>query len=302
MRLFTPLLAGLAGLLVLAGCSDGKVDNTAPTGAVGPAIWKTSDDDTTIYLFGTMHLLPPDVQWRTPQMNAAFDASKAIYFETDINPDRSVLDPLVAEFGLYRPDDKLSEHLTAEQMQAVADAADKLKIDMARLELLRPWLAANVIADQMIVNAGYDPNSGAERTLEPMAKAANKNIRKLETVQSQIMVWPSLSEADQVAFLVEGVKHLDEATETLPKLAHAWAAGDVATLEKLMLDQDLADTPAVYDALIVKRNTDWTRQIEALTDKESGTFFIAVGAAHLIGKDGLPKMLAAKGSKVERVQ
>ncbi len=184
----------------------------------------------------------------------------------------------------------------------MAEAASKLAVPMVALETMKPWLAAMTLSEEMISKAGYDPNSGVERTLLPIATAGGKEIRKLETVEEQLLVFADLSEKVQVDYLIAGINEIDTESQLLGELVNAWAGGDVAKLDKIMIEDDLEETPQVYQALLVKRNQNWTKKLDELVKTEGGVFFVAVGAGHLAGKDSVIKMLTARGYKVERVE
>mgnify|MGYP003548022907 CR=1 FL=1 len=154
----------------------------------------------------------------------------------------------------------------------------------------------------MITTAGYDVNSGVERKLAPDAKAGGKEIRKLETVQEQLLVFADLPEEVQIRFLMDGVKEIDEESTILDDMVHAWAMGDVQKLDEIMIQEDLAENPEIYAALLVNRNANWVKKIDELVKAETGTFFIAVGAAHLTGKDSVIAKLAPFGYTAERIE
>lgn len=268
----------------------------------GPGLWKVGDADTTVYLFGTVHVLPPALEWRKPPIDKALAESKAIYFETDLDPDPRLIAPVIQQLGMYPPSDKLSDHLTPAQNGALQKAAADLGLPAFQLDAMKPWLVGVTLSDVMITRAGYDVNSGVERKLAPTAKEGGKEIRKFETVQEQLLVFADLPQETQIAFLMEGIEQIDESTAMLNELVNAWAAGDTAKLEKVMIDDDLAETPAIYNALLVKRNANWAVQIDQLIKSEPGTFFVAVGAAHLIGKDSVQEKLKPLGRVTERLE
>jgi uncharacterized protein YbaP (TraB family) len=306
-------LAIMAAAFALAACNKAPpATEAAPApatpvaapapAAAKPALWRIGDEDTTIYLFGTVHVLPPDLNWRTKPVEDALNAAKAVYFETDVNPNQIQLLEVVKRLGMYGPYEKLSEHLTDEQRKSVADASAKLAVPMLLLDTMKPWMAAMTLSEQMISNAGYDPSSGVERTLLPMATAAGKEIRKLETVEEQLLVFADLPEKVQIDYLVSGIDEIDKEPTLLGDLVSAWSRGDVEKLDKIMIEDDLEDTPEVYQALLVNRNRNWTVKLDALVKNEPGVFFVAVGAGHLAGKDSVLGMLTAKGYKVERVE
>jgi uncharacterized protein len=154
----------------------------------------------------------------------------------------------------------------------------------------------------MITKAGYDANSGVERKLAPSVVDVGKEIRKLETVEQQLLAFADVPEKAQIRFLMDGVHQMNEEASVLDSMVKAWAAGDTARLEHIMIEEDFQEMPEIYDALLVKRNTNWARKIDELVKGEAGTFFIAVGAAHLIGKDSVIEKLKPLGHTAERVE
>lgn len=306
---FWKTTALVAAALLMFGACDKKPPESAvvapaeaPAGAKGPALWKTGDADTTIYLFGTVHVLPPTVDWRKPPVDKALAEAKAVYFETDIDPDPAKIQGFITQYGLYTPPEKLSDHLSAEEKAALTKASGDLAIPMFLLDTMRPWLAALTLSEQIIVKAGYDPASGVERKLQPDAIAAGKEIRKLETVEAQLLTFADLPESVQVSYLMQGVNEIGQESELLNKLVNAWASGDVDTINAIMIEGDLADLPEVNAALLVGRNRNWVETLDKLVKDEPGTFFVAVGAGHLAGKDSVVAMMAAKGYTLERVE
>jgi uncharacterized protein YbaP (TraB family) len=276
------------------------VEETAASGA--PALWKTGDADTTIYLFGTVHVLPPTLDWKQPKIETALNEAKAVYFETDINPGLAELSRAIEQLGLYPQGETLSDNLTPEQRAALADASAKLAIPIKQLDSMRPWLAAMTLSEAMILQAGYDPQSGVERKLEPVAQASGKEIRKFETIEEQLLAFADLPQEIQIGYLMDGVAEMDKEQTLLSDLVNAWATGDVAKLEQIMIEGDLADMPEIYQALLVKRNANWVEKIDMLVKTEPGVFFIAVGAGHLAGGDSVQKLLEAKGFTVARLE
>lgn len=267
-----------------------------------PALWKVGDADTTVYFLGTVHVLPPSLSWRTPAIDKALSEAKAVYFETDIEPDLAAMAPVVAQIGMYPIGERLSDNIKPDDRTALAAAAEKLDMPMAVLDRMRPWMAAVTLSEQAIAKAGYDPNSGVERKLFPDAKAAGKDIRKFETVEEQLRAFADLPEGVQIGFLMEGVRELSEESETLDSMVAAWAAGDIAGLNKIMIEGDLAEMPEIYAAILVNRNARWVPKIDQLIKTEPGVFLVAVGAAHLIGKDSVFEMLKPLRYAIERIE
>lgn len=299
--------AGLAALLALAACGESKPEPApAPEPVVEappkPAIWKIADADTTVYFFGTVHVLPPTLTWHSPAVDAALKEAKALYFETNTEADPIVFREIVSRLGNYEPGDKLSDRLKLADLEKLRAALDKLDIPLVTIEAMRPWYAGVVIGDAVVRKAGYDASSGVENVMRPEARKAGKEIRFLETLEEQMASFATLPEDVQLQFLLGGLAEVDTASEELGKLVDAWKRGDLETLNRLLIEEDFATIPALYDALLKHRNANWAPEIDTLMKAESGAFMVAVGTAHLIGKDSVLEMLKTAGYTVERIQ
>jgi uncharacterized protein len=275
---------------------------TPAPATANPALWRITDTDTTVYLFGTVHVLPPAVEWRTQKIDAALAESKAVYFETDLDPAPNEILPVLQKLGMYPPSERLSDKLSQEDKAALEKAVNDLGLPYFQLETMKPWLAGVTIAEAMITRAGYDATSGVERKLAPSAIGAGKEIRKLETLEQQLLAFADVPEKAQLRFLMDGIRQMDDEAAVLDSMVKAWAAGDVEGLEKIMIEEDFQEMPEIYDAILVKRNANWARKIDQLVKTETGTFFIAVGAAHLMGKDSVIEMLKPLGHAAQRVE
>ncbi len=299
--------AALVALATLTACSAEKpavqttpaVDAEAPP---KPAIWKIADADTTVYLFGTVHVLPPTLTWHSPAVDKALEEAKAVYFETNTEGDPMVFREIVERLGMYEPSQRLSDRLSLEDLEKLKTALAKLDLPLIALESMRPWYAGIVISEAVVRRAGYDVTSGVESVLRPAAEAGGKEIRFLETVEEQMASFATLPEPVQIRFLTGGLAQIDSAGEELGDLVNAWKTGNVDELTRLLIDDDLAIIPELYDALLKHRNANWTPEIDNLIKTEAGTFLVAVGAAHLIGKDSVIAMLEPLGYRAERVQ
>lgn len=259
----------------------------------GPALWVVRDADSTIYLFGTVHILRPTTAWGSNRVDAAFDSADQVWLEISNPNDQAALLPLVREHGLS-PQRPLSSLLTADQFADLDAAARTIGASAAQLDVFRPWFAALTLSVAPLSKAGYDPASGVEMILMVRAEALGKPIHGFETLDKQIRILAGMPEQDQLAFLTGTLENFDDATVELDGLVEAWAKGDVATIERLGAEDMREESPLIYDELLTKRNTDWAQQIRTLLDG-SGTIFVAVGAAHLAGPDSVQVQLAKLG-------
>lgn len=272
----------------------------APAGS-GPALWVIKDEDSTIYLFGTVHVLRPTTAWATDTVDAAFASADTVYFEITNPDDQAAALPLIQRYGIAPANRPLSSLLTAEELAKLDAAAKTIGATAAQMDPLRPWLVGLTLSVAPLAKAGYDANSGVELVLRARAEAAGKPVMGLETLEEQIQILAGFPEEGQLAFLRQTLDSFEDATTQLDALVDAWAAGDVDGIKRLGVDEMRNSSEVVYDAMLTKRNANWANQIETMLEG-SGTIFIAVGSAHLAGDDSVQTFLAREGIRVERVQ
>nr|WP_314432949.1 TraB/GumN family protein [uncultured Brevundimonas sp.] len=298
---------GLALFFALSGAPGQALAQDVAPGAAhpaiqgqGPALWAVRDADTTLYLFGSIHVLRPTTGWASPRVTQAFDSASDIWFEISNPDDQAAIMPLIQQHGLS-PQTPLSTRLTPEEFAELDEAAKAIGASAAQMNPMKPWLAALSLSVAPLVKAGYDPKSGVEMALKVRAEAAGKPIHGFETLDKQVGMLANLPDETQLAFLRETLKNYDEAAILLDAMVDAWAQGDVATLDRVAVQDMKADAPELYKVLLVERNTDWADQIQTML-QGSGTAFIAVGAAHLAGEDSVQAILKSRGVTVEAVQ
>ncbi|WP_292050555.1 MULTISPECIES: TraB/GumN family protein [unclassified Brevundimonas] len=265
----------------------------------GPAMWVIRDEDSTLYLLGSFHLLRPSTGWSTPQMEQAFASADEIWLELTDADDVAQAQQLMVQHGLS-PDRPLSSLLSAEDMAMLDAAAVKMGANAAAFDPMRPWLVSmQLVLVQMVAN-GYDPNAGVEKVLTARAAALGKPLKGFESLKEQIELMAGMSEEGQVEMLRAGLKDLNETPEEIDKLVQAWSTGNIDYIDQDMVQKMKVQSPEAYDIMLTRRNANWTRQIKTLLEG-SGTAFIAVGAAHLAGPDSVQAMLAAEGIQAERL-
>jgi uncharacterized protein YbaP (TraB family) len=268
-----------------------------PATGAGPALWVVRDADSTLYLFGTVHVLRPTTAWGSAKVDAAFAAASDIYFEISNPDDQAAIIPLMQRYGLGTT--PLSHQLTAGQLTLLDLAAREVGATAVQFDPMKPWLAGLSLSMAPLAKAGYDPASGVELTLKARALAAGKPVHGFETVDEQVRMLATLPEADQLQFLISTLTSVDRATTDLDTMVDAWAAGDVATIERVGVDELKTEAPAIYEALLARRNAGFADDIQGLL-AGSGTAFIAVGAAHLAGPDSVQSLLEARGITVRQ--
>jgi uncharacterized protein YbaP (TraB family) len=264
---------------------------------VDPALWVVKDADTTIYLFGSIHILKPGLGWFDDGVKTAFDGADQLVLEL-VEPPAAEAQVLFGKLAMDQQGKSLRSKMN-DADRAVYDAAmGKLGIPSAAFDPFEPWAAAITMSLLAAQKSGFDPNSGVERQLTAAAKVSNKPIGGLETMAFQLGVFDSLPEAEQIAFLVETAKMIDDVGSTTDKMVAMWASAETEGLGQLMNEGLTSRT--LYDALLTKRNANWAQWISAQM-KKPGVTFMAVGAGHLAGPTSVQALLPAYGLTATRV-
>jgi len=265
-----------------------------------PALWAIKDKDSTIYLFGTIHVLRPDTQWRSAKIDQAFKSSAELTLEIVGADDPVVMQPLILKYGLD-PAKPLSSKIGPEAFRQASELAQGGGVPPQALEAMRPWLAAISLSMAPVIKAGYDPKSGVEQVLVKVAAETGKAKNALETPEQQIRFFADLPPKTEADFLRATLDDVDEGVAKIDKMVAAWAAGDVAELEKEFVSEMKGDYPELYELLLVKRNQDWANQLKSKL-AGSGVSFVAVGSGHLVGPDSVQVQLAKLGIQAQRIE
>jgi uncharacterized protein YbaP (TraB family) len=264
---------------------------------VDPALWVVKDEDTTIYLFGSVHILKPGLGWFDDGVKAAFETSDQLMLEL-VEPPVAEAQALFGKLAMDQQGKTLRSKMNDADRAVYETAMGKLGLPAAALDPFDPWAAAITISLLAIQKTGFDPNSGVEKQLTAAANATKKPIAGLETMEFQLGVFDTLPESEQIAFLVETAKQIDDAGANMDKMVDMWAAPDPEGLGRLMNEGLTSRT--LYDALLTKRNANWAKWIAARMDKP-GVTFMAVGAGHLAGPTSVQTLLPAYGLTATRV-
>jgi uncharacterized protein YbaP (TraB family) len=264
-----------------------------------PAMWQVKSGNSTIYLFGTVHVLPNDTDWHFPALSQALTQSQTLYLELT-DDDQANMTALVMRYGLDT-EHPLSTQLSDSDNAALTRAAQMAGLPggAATLQPMKPWLAALTLTVAPLMKAGLDPAEGVDKQLKLQMTTAGKPVRGLETAEQQIQFLADMPNGLQLAFLRDTLRDADKDVAELRSLVDAWKRGDVAAIAKLENDELKTEEPALYQSLLVQRNTAWAAKIKDML-KQPGTVFVAVGAAHLAGPDSVQAQLAKLGISVQQ--
>lgn len=296
------LMAAAAGAMVIVSACATAREATAPAVAqvTQPALWAVRDADSTIYLYGTIHLRKTGASWGGPEAQRALNEAQEVWTELEIDPAKEAgMQALVVQYGIDR-ERTLSSKMDPDHRAALQAAAARIGMPAANFEPMRPWLASLTFTVVPMMQAGYDPNAGVDRSVNAIARAAGKTMRWFETNEQQIRFFSGVSEQLQLQMLYESIDELNKGSTAMAELEAAWEKGDDRALAQEMVAEMARDYPELHDILLKNRNAAWT---DVLTREMagSGVDFVAVGAAHLAGPDSVQNMLRARGFTVTRV-
>ncbi|MEQ1801223.1 MAG: TraB/GumN family protein [Gammaproteobacteria bacterium] len=264
--------------------------------AAAPALplWELTGTSNRIVLLGSIHFLRAADYPLAPAITAAFDDADVVLMEIDMDD----LDPVasaqtIATLAQDSKGRKLPELLGPNAWQAASAEARKLGLDLTPMTPFEPWYAAIVVSQLRLAQLGFDPSLGVETRLAADAKRSGKEIRGLETLEGQLGALDKLSADAQRQFLQSTLEEAGEVGDMADGMIAAWKAGDTQALDDDML-ASVREQPEVYRSLIVRRNEHFADAIGELVDGNKD-YLIIVGALHLVGPDGVLRMLEREG-------
>jgi uncharacterized protein YbaP (TraB family) len=300
MSLFKRFRRQLAafGAIASTACASAPAAEAKPA---SPAMWKVADADTTIYLFGTIHLLPKGTAWRSAAFDKAAAGSDSLVVETVIdesNPAQFIVElrKLAMSDGLP----PLAERVAPDKRPALEAAVTKLGARMQDFDKVETWAVAFELLGLQFRAIGLDPGSGVETTLKQQFVNGGKPIGELETNAEQLSYFDGLSEEAQRRFLADVLEDPAAMKAQFGGMLAAWSKGDVPAIAKTF-NADLGNSPELKDALLGRRNANWARWVKGRLD-QPGTVLVAVGAGHLAGDQSVLALLQGEGIKVTRIQ
>lgn len=283
--------------------SSAPAATTAAAAAAAPVrhfIWRISKRRTTLYLVGSIHTLNPDDYPLPTVMESAFAKSHALVEEinlTDVDP--ALVDREALKLGAYSHGKSLRTELPPKIYRVVAASAQKLGIDMLRLERLRPWLGSIAVLDMQLKQADFNPSYGLDHHFADEAQISGKRVIGLETTRYQLELLAHLPAKVQQDMLLQSLQQAENFQLEVHRLITAWQNGDTAAMNRI-LQHDFAHYPLAYKRLIVDRNRAWFPRLEGLA-RSGQVYFVVVGALHLVGPDGLLERFQTAGYQVEQL-
>jgi uncharacterized protein YbaP (TraB family) len=276
--------------------------STPWTGALGePAAWRIAGENGgEVALLGSMHVLRAVDYPLPPSVDALFERAEILVMELDLDDvDAAAQQSTILGAAMLPAGTVLGDVLDGSVYRLAQRRSAELGVDLTLLERFEPWFLAITILDQGMRKLGFAPERGLEQYLVGKSRSAGKEILGLETLALQIGIFDALPAQAQQAMLEQTLQELDEAETAMVDLAVAWRNGQLETLSEELLD-DFENFPGLYDALVTQRNGAWVEALEGLLT-DGRRYLVVVGALHLVGRDNVIDLLAARGHDAVRL-
>jgi hypothetical protein len=263
-------------------------------------MWTLADEDTKIYLFGTIHMLPKGQAWRTAAFDSALARADELVLEVADVDDMMASAQAMQKLGMSPGLPPIAERVPEAKRAALRAMIAESGYPEAVYDRLETWAAAMPLLGVAFKRLGLDPDLGVERQIGAPFRASGRKVTGMETIEQQLGFFDGLSEEAQRALLVSVVEDSAETRAQFRAMLDAWSNGDLAGIAR-SFDDEAQMSPELKEALMRRRNARWAEWLARRLDRP-GTVFVAVGAGHLAGEDSVQSMLKAKGLRTKRVQ
>jgi uncharacterized protein len=262
-------------------------------------LWRVNSDQNRLYILGSIHLLKKETYPLKKSIEDAFEQTKKLVLEIDLSSANSQkIQQLMLQKSISTDGTMLHQSVSDETYQAVAKRAKELDIDIRVLSPFKPWVIAMTMAAIKLQQLGFDPSLGVDRHLAERAKQTDKPTAGLETAEFQLDLFDRFSAKEQELLLRQSMDEMDHVERNVTAIVQAWKSGDVGAVERHLL-VGMRDYPEIHRKVIDDRNQRWLPQIENLLSRGENAL-IVVGAAHLVGKNGIIELLKDRGYRVEQ--
>ena len=277
--------------------------NMAYAEAPKPLLWKVSDANNSLYLLGSFHMLKTSDYPLAKSTDLAFDDAEQLYFE--LSPEEMnnpALGQKMAQAAMRTDGKTLQQSLSAETWKKFEASAAKNNLPAANFQSFEPWFVALILSVTEMQKVGLNPALGLDKHFMERAAKAGKPAKGLETGDSQIAIFDGMSMKQQEQFLQDALDESADMKKKIDELHSTWRNADDKALFNIMAKEMNQKYPELYQTINLDRNKAWLPKLEAmLKDNDKDDVMVVVGSLHLIGDDGVIKMLKSKGYKIERL-
>jgi hypothetical protein len=263
-----------------------------------PALWEVAGDGNTVWLFGSVHLLPEGGFAVGDALGDAIEGSERVCLEIDPSGQDEAETASVTLARAVDPEGRDLFELLGSDADEVRKAARDAGVPLDALAMFEPWFAGLTVSLMAIQAHGYDVQHGVEQIIQAEASEAGKASCGLETLDGQLGMLDALPGKLQNEILLQALEEAGDIEALIGPMLDAWRRGDEAGLEK-SLAEDFEGYPELAEALIYRRNARWAEQVSEMLEGDDDVL-VVVGAMHLVGDRGLPALLARRGYEVER--
>lgn len=260
-------------------------------------MWLAEGLTNRIYILGSVHLLRRDDHPLPVVMEAAYDDAEALIMELDMDDlDAVALQTIATRLGVIEDERTLRDLMGNALYERAAKAAEAIDIPFDMLSKTEPWYAAITIEQLALMRVGFNALYGIEMHMAMKATQDGKPIDGLETIEQQLAFLDGLSLDAQNDLLMQTLADSKDIESFMDEMILAWRHGDIEYMENSML-KEMEQYPELFKSIVVDRNRRWAGSIEDLLD-DADDYLVVVGALHLIGKEGLPRLLAERGVRI----
>lgn len=263
-----------------------------------PALWRVNGGESTVWLFGSVHLLPEGGFEVGGALADALEAADRVCMEIDTGATDEAAQAMVTLGRAVDPEGRDLFELLGPYADRVRDAAEDADVPIESLAMFEPWFAGITVSVMALQSHGFDAQHGVEQVIQAQAREAGKPACGLETFEGQLDLLDTLPPELQAEILLQAIDEAAEIERLIEPLVSAWQDGDELGLER-SLEDDFGDYPELAERLIYRRNERWASQVEDMLDGDEDVLLV-VGAMHLVGERGLPALLEERGFSVER--
>jgi uncharacterized protein YbaP (TraB family) len=273
---------------------------SAATFAQGKSfLWKVQGGAGALYLAGSVHALDKSVYPLSPAFQRAFDASTTLVEEIDLADSQTLASaPMLLGKGMFQDGKTLDQVISKDTFVLVSAQLKELPFGLDLVKTMKPWMVDMMLTAMEVQQSGLDVSLGLDKHFFDRAVTAGKEVLPLETAESQVERMDGMPFAVQEQMLRSTLRGLGSTSAALDTVVAAWKRGDAAAMEKMLLSE-FEGLPAAYQSLLVERNRNWMPRLESCLARSSPCF-VVVGAAHLVGPDGLLALLQRKGYRIEQ--
>lgn len=264
-------------------------------------VYEIRSESATIYLVGSIHVLRKQDYPLPAVMDRVYEQSNALIMELDLDDiDQVESARLIRQLAMAPAGSSLKSMMGEASFSRSRQRALEIGIDLERLNEVRPWFAALTVLQHALLQAGYSPDIGVEEYYVRLASRDHKSIVGLETMEQQLTILATMSDADQVLFLEKTLAEIEQLESEIGDLMRSWKSGDEQAMQTLLLDSFDA-YPKLFEELVNNRNLAWESSLAAILNNQTESHMVIVGALHLLGDRGVVELLRRHGFDVKRL-